>query len=245
MIVGGLAALFFRPTAEQPDASEEVQPVNPTDPPAAPTEPVDPAVPPTDELEPEVPLDDPVDDSQDDLPADDPALTDPAENPAENPAPVENNDPVVEPPPPPPAEPAPPPTESTVPGFPPGTSEDKIKEELGEPVSSRRGYWPNTRAVRYDIVPNQVTLGYIFDRDTGRLRQSEAAFAQSVPLNIMQTTLNSILNGQATTDILAGLGDVRSRSQNRYAFYQNNLEGVIERNSSDRIYIGVWDEDLH
>jgi hypothetical protein len=25
----------------------------------------------------------------------------------------------------------------------------------------------------------------------------------------------------------------------------NRLEGVIQRNSRDRIYIGVWEEDLH
>jgi len=32
---------------------------------------------------------------------------------------------------------------------------------------------------------------------------------------------------------------------NNYSFNTGGLKGVIERNERDRIYIGVWDADLH
>lgn len=144
-----------------------------------------------------------------------------------------------EPPPPPPSEPVP------VPGFPPGTSEDKIKEELGEPQESGQGFWPNTRTALYEIIPNQVTLGYIYDRDSGALRQSEAAFAQSVDDLTMRVALNNMLAGKSTEEIEAGLMQVRDRQKGRHNFSRGRYEGVIERNDRDRIYIGVWDKDLH
>lgn len=69
---------------------------------------------------------------------------------------------------------------NSVPGFPIGTSESKVKAALGKPTQISRGIWANTRAYVYDIQPNQITLGYLFDRDSGQLRQTEVSFAQSV-----------------------------------------------------------------
>ncbi|MEK0196262.1 serine/threonine protein kinase, partial [Microcoleus anatoxicus PTRS1] len=65
-----------------------------------------------------------------------------------------------------------------VPGFAVGTPESRVIAELGEPTETRRkGYWPNTRTALYDLVPNQITLGYIYDRDSGQLVQTEGSFA--------------------------------------------------------------------
>jgi serine/threonine-protein kinase len=132
-----------------------------------------------------------------------------------------------------------------VPGFSVGTSEDKIIKALGKPTEeNNEGLWPNTRTALYEIKPSEITLGYIYDRDTGKLRQTEASFAQSQGELLMRTTLNGMLQG-TPPKVEQGLRDVYDRASNRFEFRKGKLKGVIERNERDRIYIAVWDQNLH
>jgi len=132
-----------------------------------------------------------------------------------------------------------------IPGFPIGTTYNTVKAALGNPTKTSRGVWSNTRAVLYELKPNQITLGYLFDRSSERLRQTEIAFAQSVEPKVIQATLQGMLGDRAADDISPGLQQVYQRQINKYSFTTGSLKGVIERNDSDRIYIGVWDADLH
>jgi serine/threonine protein kinase, bacterial len=173
----------------------------------------------------------------------------------EEPAVTEESRPVViEEPPAPPPTPEPPkpqtqkpapsnPATRSVPAFPTGTTQQEITAALGQPNRSSNGLW-NTRAFLYRLEEN-VDLGYLFDRNTGILRQTEVSFAQSVPPEVMQQTLQGMLRGKANNDIKQGLQRVRDRQTNRHSFNVGGLRGVIERNQQDRIYIGVWDADLH
>lgn len=136
-------------------------------------------------------------------------------------------------------------TQADVIGFPPGTSESRVRAALGNPDRTSRGIWGNTRAVIYEVEPERVTLGYLYDRNSGQIRQTEVAFAQSIELEQMQATLRGMLGDRITDNINQGLQQVRSRRTNKYSFNTGNLEGTIERNERDRIYIGVWDADLH
>ena len=132
-----------------------------------------------------------------------------------------------------------------IPGFAVGTPESQIVAALGNPTDSQpRGYWPNTRTALYEILPNRITLGYIYDRDSDKLVQTEGSFAPSVDDLVVKTALNGMVGG-ANRDILQGLRDVQQRRTNRFTFRKGSLEGTIERNERDRIYIGVWDENLH
>ncbi|MCU0545761.1 MAG: protein kinase [Oscillatoriaceae cyanobacterium Prado104] len=132
-----------------------------------------------------------------------------------------------------------------VPGFAVGTPESQIVAQLGEPTKTQaRGYWPNTRTAIYDLQPDRITLGYIYDRDTDELVQTEGSFAQSVDDLVVKTALNGMLGG-ANEEILQGFRDVQQRRTDRFTFRKGTLEGTIERNERDRIYIGVWDENLH
>lgn len=135
-------------------------------------------------------------------------------------------------------------TNLNVPAFPTGTSESAVKGALGQPSKVSNGLW-NTRAFLYRLEPNKVDLGYLFDRKTGVLRQTEVAFAQSVPPEVMQRTLQGMLAGNSNNDIQQKLQRVYDRQTRRYSFNVGGLKGVIERNQQDRIYIGVWDADLH
>ncbi|UBF23622.1 protein kinase [Kovacikia minuta CCNUW1] len=170
-------------------------------------------------------------------------------SPSPSPSP-QASQPTEEPTPPPDEKPAQPKPEdgsqSTQPirGFPTGSSEGEIKATLGEPTSTNNGVWDNTRTALYEQSPN-VTLGYIYDRATSKVRQTEASFAPSVDSLQMQVALNGMMGSQAPANVLDGLKKVARRQQNEYTFSTGNLKGIIQRNAQDRIYVAVWDADLH
>jgi len=133
----------------------------------------------------------------------------------------------------------------SVPAFPTGTARSSVEAALGKPAKDLRGAWRNTRAVTYTLVPNQIDLGYLFDRNSGELRQTEAAFAQSVDPQVMQTTLEGMLGGQATEEIKQGLQQIQQRQKDNVSFTQGGLKGQIVRQECDLIYISIWDANLH
>ncbi|HCA95437.1 MAG TPA: serine/threonine protein kinase [Cyanobacteria bacterium UBA9226] len=134
-----------------------------------------------------------------------------------------------------------------IPVFAPGTSQKVVESALGTPTRQAKGLWQKTRAFVYeDFVPNQVSLGYLFDVNSGHLRQTEASFYQSVELETISDTLNLMVKGNITPEIQQGLTRVYQRQSNRYRFTtRNHFKVAIERNERDRIYIGVWEADLH
>jgi serine/threonine protein kinase, bacterial len=133
----------------------------------------------------------------------------------------------------------------SVPAFPTGTLRSNVEAELGKPNRDLRGLWRNTRAVVYKVVPNQIDLGYLFDRNSQKLRQTEASFAQSVDQQVIQTTLNGMLGGQASAEIQQGLQQVQQRQLDNFSFTKGGVKGQIIRQNCDFIYISIWDADLH
>ncbi|MBE9034270.1 serine/threonine-protein kinase [aff. Roholtiella sp. LEGE 12411] len=136
-------------------------------------------------------------------------------------------------------------TSKNVPAFPTGTLRSSVEATLGKPSKDLRGVWGNTRAVVYKLVPNQIDLGYLFDRNSKVLRQTEASFAQSVDPQVMQTTLNGMLSGQATEEIKQGLQKVQQGQLDNFSFSKGKLKGQVIRQNCDFIYISIWDADLH
>jgi serine/threonine-protein kinase len=132
-----------------------------------------------------------------------------------------------------------------VPGFPPGSTETEILAALGEPAKRATGVWPNTRTALYRLVPGQIELGYIYDRDTNNVRQTEVSFAASADLLQMQVTLNNMMAGRANREILDQLQRVYRRQADGYSFQRDDLKGVIQRNREGQIYMAVWEADLH
>ncbi|MCS6793943.1 MAG: hypothetical protein N3E45_00485 [Oscillatoriaceae bacterium SKW80] len=132
-----------------------------------------------------------------------------------------------------------------IPGFQPGTPKSIVRNMFGAPSKILSGYWPNTIALVYDLVPGEISLGFLFDRDSGRLRQTEVSFADSVESRVVLLTLNSLLGCRINEDIKQGLQQVRRRESNSYYFTLESIKGAIERDARDRVYIGVWEADLH
>ncbi|MEK0180377.1 serine/threonine protein kinase [Microcoleus anatoxicus] len=257
--VGIARILLDRPSAEPAPIAQE----NRTSPPAATSTPDRPAAIPTPEATPKpqrktptpAAIPTPKETPPPAVETPTPAIETPAPKPspvAESPKPtekpVEQQRPIARSPTPTPAQEQPATSSQKiprVPGFPVGTPETQVIAALGTPTDTqRKGYWPNTRTALYDLVPNQITLGYIYDRDSGQLVQTEGSFAQSVDDLVVRTALNGMLGG-ADRDIMQGFRDVQQRRKSRFTFRKRALKGTIERNERDRIYIGVWDENLH
>jgi serine/threonine-protein kinase len=132
-----------------------------------------------------------------------------------------------------------------VPAFPLGVARNDVEARLGKPARDLRGLWKNTRAVTYKVVPNQIDLGYLFDRQSGTLRQTEVSFAQSVDPQLMQSTLNGMLEGKTTSEIQQGLQQIQQRQVDNFKFTIGAWKGQIVRQNCDFIYISIWDADLH
>ncbi|MFN6463111.1 MAG: protein kinase domain-containing protein [Nostoc sp. DedVER02] len=133
----------------------------------------------------------------------------------------------------------------SIPAFPTGTSRSAVEATLGKPNQDLRGAWGNTRAVVYKLVPNKIDLGYLFDRNSKVLRQTEVSFAQSVDPQLMEATLNGMLDGQATEKIKQGLKQVQQGQSDNFSFKNGSVKGQIIRQECNFIYISIWDENLH
>lgn len=132
-----------------------------------------------------------------------------------------------------------------IPGFRPGINQNQIFQMFGTPAKIETGYWPNTQAVFYHLIPNRVSLGFLFDKKSGKLRQTEAAFSQKVDLQTILITLNSMSGCRLNSTLELGLKSVYNRQAKDYSFVVDSLKGIIQRDQYDRIYIGIWEADLH
>ena len=134
----------------------------------------------------------------------------------------------------------------SLPVFPVGTSETEIVAALGEPTWRKKGYWQNSRAYAYqDLVSDSIDLGYLFDTKTNKLRQTEIAVPASTSLETLQDVLDGFLKNKTSETASQGLENIYLRQQQSQTFNVGNLEGIIQRNEQDRIYIGVWEADFH
>ena len=124
-----------------------------------------------------------------------------------------------------------------VPGLPPGTSEGQVEQELGKPTQqgSDKGFNTST----YNLVPNRVTLGYVYDQGSNRVRQSEAAFSPATDRLVMRTTLAGMLDGRSTRELEQGLEDVRKGKRDRVSISSEGFTGAIERNTNGYVHIYV------
>jgi len=132
-----------------------------------------------------------------------------------------------------------------IPAFQPGIIKDDVMRMLGVPNKTTRGYWPNTLAVSYELIPEQVSLGFLFDKNSQRIRQTEASFTREVDTQVVLLTLNGMLGCRITDQIEEGLQQVWQQESWHYQFKLDTLKGVIHWENSDRLYIGIWEADLH
>ena len=133
-----------------------------------------------------------------------------------------------------------------IPIFATGTSKEKLRETIGEPSAIQPGYWANSSAWIYkQQAGGSIDLGYLLDLDTDKIRQTEVAIAPTVDLGTTEEILDSLLQGNITPSIAEELQNIYRRQSSEYSFRLENLEGSIQRESDDHIYLGVWEADFH
>lgn len=134
----------------------------------------------------------------------------------------------------------------SVPVFSVGVTDTDIQAALGPPTLKSPGYWPNSYGLLYkNLQPHQTDFGFLLDANTQRLRQTEAAFAQSAGLNILRLALQGMLKDRPPAEVMEQLTLIYQRQAQEYEFQVGELKGIIQRNDKDRIYIGVWEADFH
>ena len=92
-----------------------------------------------------------------------------------------------------------------LPGFKPGTLKPQVERLIGAPAAVQRGYWGNSTALVYYLIPNQVSLGLLFDDKSDVLQQTEASFHHGLELPLVLSTLDSMLGCQLNEAIEGGL----------------------------------------
>lgn len=133
-----------------------------------------------------------------------------------------------------------------IPIFTTGTSKAQLRQALGEPSAIQQGYWANSSAWIYkQQADGTIDLGYLFDLETEKLRQTEVAISPSVNLGTIEDILTSLLRGEMNTSIADGLQKVYKRQSAGYSFELENLEGSVQREPDGHIYLGVWEADFH
>lgn len=126
-----------------------------------------------------------------------------------------------------------------------GTTEQEILQALGEPLWRKPGFWENSIAWSYeDIVARGIDIGYMFDVQTNRLKQSEIAVPPTTSLNVLQQALSSLLP-ENNAAIAQGLREVYQHRRTVYNFSAGDLQGTIQRNHKDRLYLAVWSKGFH
>ena len=130
--------------------------------------------------------------------------------------------------------------------FIPGTSQTEVTQVLGEPVWRKPGFWANSMAWSYEnMVLEGIDLGYIFDVQANELRQVEIAVPPSTNLSMVRAALSKFLAAPVTGNLERGLQAVYQRQKSTHNFVVGDLEGVIQRNDRDRIYMAVWSAGFH
>ncbi|MBE9059498.1 serine/threonine-protein kinase [cf. Phormidesmis sp. LEGE 11477] len=126
-----------------------------------------------------------------------------------------------------------------IPGFPPGSSRNRVQSRLGSP---NRAATVNGFPIEvYNLMPNRVRLAYVFDPQTRRVQQTEATFSPAIDRYQIRTALTSTLKGGSTLEIERGLYAVVDGKRDRYDFTTQRLSGTIRRNRHGHIHIYVRD----
>ena len=133
-----------------------------------------------------------------------------------------------------------------IPIFSVGTKKEQLRASLGEPNAIQEGYWADSIAWIYKgRAKGQIDLGYLFDLNTNELQQTEVAIAPNVSLETIREILDSLLQGKTTNTITQELSNIYYRRTDTYLFRSKTLEGSIERDKDDNIYIGIWKANFH
>ena len=122
-----------------------------------------------------------------------------------------------------------------------GTSENTLVSTLGKPTYERNEPQKNSRVLVYrNTNSDSVNLSYHSDSN-GQIKQADVALNQNLSLGAMQDTLGKLLGNNASADAKNKLRNVYNRQASLQSFRSGKLQGIIQRDSKDRVNISVWE----
>ena len=89
--------------------------------------------------------------------------------------------------------------------------------------------WGDPWREAYTIVPNKMTLEFIYGCKDKNLLQTEVAFAPSTDLKMMQVQLNQMVAGKADHNLQDKLAQVYRGEVSQHTFKTGRFKGVIQR----------------
>src|SRR5262249_8980126 len=131
--------------------------------------------------------------------------------------------------------------------FPVRASREEVRRRLGQPsFEKERGFWANTTDDRFDdVIPHWLTLSYLYDTGTLRVRQTEASLASWAGVDTLSEMIARMAGRSVGNDVRRALAAVGDQGAPRAQFRIGRLEGTIERHGESRIFVAVWEPGTH
>lgn len=133
---------------------------------------------------------------------------------------------------------APPPVKVPTLGI--GEEENQVVSSLGTPSSQRSGLTGKDRIISYkNFDPDRVDVSYTADNRTGRIKETEVSFNQSIGIDAIEQTLSQMLGGEIPPSLRDGIKQVYDRQTDLRTLNLPNYRAIV-RNQKDKIYVRVW-----
>lgn len=132
-----------------------------------------------------------------------------------------------------------------IPIFSTAATKEQVIDTLGEPTFIAQGSREETQSLIYQgYLEGKLELSYLYNPETGNIKQASASFDSSVELALMKNTLQEMLQGQATPIVQQALAQVYREETDLRSFAIGDWRGMIQRHEAGTIYIGVWEKDF-
>lgn len=121
-----------------------------------------------------------------------------------------------------------------------GDEENRIVSSLGTPTSERQSVIGKDRVLSYkNFDSDRVDVSYTSDNKTGKIKQTEVAFNQSVGIDSIEQTLANMLGGNVPEALQAGVRQVYEGQTDMRSLDLGQYKAIV-RNQKDKIYVGIW-----
>ncbi len=82
---------------------------------------------------------------------------------------------------------------------------------FGVPTGTEKGYLAHTDAVFYELIRDRVSLGFLFDGNSGVIRQTEASFVTEFDFQEVLKTFDAMSGCQINQELQLGWGRAGNR----------------------------------
>jgi hypothetical protein len=131
--------------------------------------------------------------------------------------------------------------------FPVGAGREQVRHRLGQPSFEKdRGYWANTTIdMFHNVVPEWLSLAYLYDTRTLRVRQAEATVPPWAGVDYLSAVIARMAGRSVGSSVQRAVVAVGEQGARQAEFKVGSIQGTIERQDEARIYVAVWEPGTH